>query len=253
MPYIVEAASWTVGWISLAIMALLATILNAFLVKSYPPDKTGLTEQKVRNQISESIGTTYVKLLRNAKFWLIGLSYLLIGFSILIPFTFLPTHAIQTLAMPYQIAKWLIIIVAATGIAGKLVLGHLSDTKGRIKIIMLCDILIAAGGIGMAYSNNFITLGISSAIFGVGYGALWPVYAAITADYFPKMYSGRIIGLWTLYMGVGSIVAPPLAGWTIDSTGIFVWAFILTTASAILSLILLLPLSRTPPSSPEAL
>lgn len=252
MPYIVEAANWMVGWMSLAAMALVATILNAFLVKSYPPDSnTG--GQKASNQINEPIGTTYLKLLHNTKFWLIGLSYLLIGFSILIPFTFLPIHAIQTLAMPYQTAKWLIIIVAATGIVGKLILGHLSDTKGRIKIIMLCDVLIAAGGLGMAYSNNFTTLGISSAIFGIGYGALWPVYAAITADYFPKMYSGRIIGLWTLYMGAGSIVAPPLAGWTIDSTGVFVWAFILTAASAIVSLVFLLPMLKTPARSSETL
>lgn len=251
MPFIVEAANWMTGWMSLAAMALAATILNAFLVKSYPPDRTGTAYQKPDNQINESIGTTYLKLLRNAKFWLIGLSYLLIGFSILIPFTFLPTHAIQTLTMPYQTAKWLIIIVAATGIVGKLILGHLSDITGRIKIIMLCDVLIAAGGLGMAYSNNLLTLSISAAIFGIGYGALWPIYAAITSDYFPKRYSGRIIGLWTLYMGVGSIAAPPLAGWTIDSTGMFVWAFILTAATAVISLLFLLPMLRTQAQSSE--
>ncbi len=116
---------------------------------------------------------------------------------------------------------------------------------------MICDVLIAAGGFGMAYSNNFLTLSISSVIFGIGYGALWPVYAAITTDYFPKWYSGRIIGLWTLYMGAGSIVAPPLAGWTIDTSGVFVWAFILTAATAVVSLLFLLPLVKSPTQSSE--
>ncbi len=251
MPYIVEASSWMIGWTSLAAMALIATILNAVLVKSYPAEKTEVILPTSDSTLTKTLGKTYLTLLHNTKFWLIGLAYLFIGFSILIPFTFLPTHAMQTLALPYQTAKWLIIIIAATGIAGKLVLGHLSDTVGRIKIIILCDIFIAAGGIGMAYSSSFTTLSISSAILGIGYGALWPVYAAITGDYFPKMYSGRIIGLWTLYMGVGSIAAPPLAGWTIDSTGTFVWAFILTAIAAVISMCLLFPLVKASSRNPE--
>jgi len=253
MPYIVEASSWKVGWMSLAAMALCATVINLVLIKSYPADESGIEQKTVISQITESIATTYFKLLRNVKFWLIGLSYLLIGFSILIPFTFLPTYAVQTLNLPYQTATWLIIIIAAIGIAGKLTLGNLSDTIGRVKIMILCDILIAAGGLGMAISSNFLTLCISAGVFGFGYGALWPVYAAVSSDYFPKMYAGRIIGLWTLYLGIGSIIAPPLAGWTIDLTGRFFWAFILVLISASLSLILLLPMLKAQPGTSNKL
>ena len=117
--------------------------------------------------------------------------------------------------------------------------------------MILFDVLIAAGGIGMALSNDFLTLCISVAVFGLGYGAIWPVYAAVSPDYFPKVYSGRTIGLWTLYLGIGSIVAPPLAGWTIDLTGIFFWAFILIAISAFLSLILLLPMLKYRPGIPN--
>ena len=42
---------------------------------------------------------------------------------------------------------------------------------------------------------------------------------------------------------VGIIIAPVLAGWTIDTAGTYVWAFGLTVISAILSLLLLLPLT----------
>jgi MFS family permease len=242
LPYIVEASSWTTGWTSLAAMALFATLVNIILVKNYPSDKSGIDQQEASKQANEPIFTTYGKLFRNNKFWLIGLSYLLIGFSILIPFTFITIHGVQSLAIPYQTAKWFLIVVAACGIIGKLILSHLSDKIGRIKIMIICDMLIAAGGLGMICSGNFLTLILSSAVFGFGYGALWPVYAAVTGDYFPKTFSGRIIGLWTLYLGVGSIFAPPLAGWTIDSSGTYSWAFGLTVASAVISLLLLLPL-----------
>jgi MFS family permease len=253
MPYIVEASSWRVGWMSLAAVALVATILNFILVRSYPSDKSGIEQKAAINKITEPIMTTYINLFHSGKFWLIAMSYMLVGFSILIPYTFLPTHAMQTLGMPYQTAKWLIVIIAAAGIIGKLWLGHLSDTVGRIKIMMLCALLIAIGGAGMSCTNEFLVLCISAVFFGSGYGALWPVYAAVSADYFPKSHSGRIIGLWTLYVGIGSIVAPPLAGWTIDTTGVFTWAFLLTTVSAVLSLLLLLPLFNAPPRSAENL
>ncbi len=242
IPYIVQASSWQTGWTSLAAMALFATLVNIILVKNYPSDKSGIDQQEANRQVKEPILTTYGKLLRNNTFWLIGLSYLLIGFSILIPFTFITIHGIQSLAIPYQTAKWFLIVVAACGIIGKLILSHLSDKIGRIKIMIICDLLIAAGGLGMIYSGDFLTLILSSAVFGFGYGALWPVYAAVSGDYFPKAFSGRIIGLWTLYLGLGSIFAPPLAGWTIDSSGVFGWAFGLTVASAVISLLLLLPL-----------
>jgi MFS family permease len=80
-------------------------------------------------------------------------------------------------------------------------------------------------------------------VFGVGYGTIWPVYAASARDLFSKDYSGSIVGLWTLFHGLGSILAPVFGGWTIDTTGTYVWAFILTVISSVMSLLLLLPLA----------
>jgi MFS family permease len=86
---------------------------------------------------------------------------------------------------------------------------------------------------------------IFSIIFGIGYGTLWPVYAASARDLFPKNYSGSVIGLWTLYHGLGSIISPVLSGWMIDATGTYVWAFILAMSCSFLSLLLLLPITKT--------
>ena len=76
-------------------------------------------------------------------FWLIGLSYMLVGFSVLIPFTFLTAHAVETFQMPYQTAKWLIIVIAIFGLIGKLTIGYFSDVLGRIKMMILCSLLIS--------------------------------------------------------------------------------------------------------------
>ncbi len=75
-------------------------------------------------------------------------------------------------------------------------------------------------------------------------GAVWALYAAAASDYFAKSIAGSIIGLWTLYLGIGSILSPVIAGWIADTTGTLGWSFVLAMAGAIVSLLLLVPVWR---------
>lgn len=244
MPLIVVAHGWRTGWMGLGALAFLIAGMNFFLVRSHPVEKSGLSHPKPRRPTGEPVSVTYMRLLRDIRFWLIGLAYLFTGFSILIPFTFLSTYAVQELMLPYEAAARLITVIGIAAIVGKLVLGPLSDTIGRIRIMMLCAVLIAAGSLGMAYNQGFLTLTLFTAIFGLGYGTVWSMYAASASDYFSKEFAGSIIGLWTFLLGIGSILSPIIAGWIADTTGTLTWSFILTTASAVISLFLLLPVWR---------
>jgi MFS family permease len=187
---------------------------------------------------------SYKVIFRDARFYLIGFSYLFISFSIIIPFTFLITYATQRLMIPYASATALLLVMAVVGALGKLILAHISDRVGRIKIMMLCGLLTASATLGMAYARELSGLCIFSAIFGIGYGTLWAVYAASARDLFPGNLAGSIIGLWTLFHGVGSIIAPVLSGWTIDATGHYYWAFIIAASASVLSILLLLPVKK---------
>jgi MFS family permease len=251
LPLIVASADWKAGWLSMGIIAMAMGVLNYILIRNSPPQASN-QEQKTGILIKEPLKTAYKRFLHDGKFWLIALSYLFVGFSVLVPFTFLPTYGVQGLNLPYDLAARLITIIAVTGVIGKLILGPLSDSTGRVKIMMICCTLMAAGGLGMGLSQDFLSLAIVSIIFGIGYGAVWPVYASVTADYFPKEYSGGIMGLWTFLLGIGSILAPVVSGWTIDVSGTFFWAFILAFITSTLGLLLLIPLLRIPPRTKSA-
>ena len=233
----------------MGIFAFLVAGMNGFLVRSHPEEKSSSQHPTSTRFTNETVGATYRRLLYNGTFWLIGLAYLAIAFSILIPFTFLTIYVSQGLAMSYEAATRLIAVVAIAGVFGKLVLGHLSDTLGRIRVMMFCGALVAIGCLGMACFQGYIALILCTLIFGIGYGAIWPVYAASAVDYFSKESAGSVVGLWTIYLGVGSMLSPVVTGWTIDATGGYVWAFILAMISAIISLLFLLPLSKTPSSA----
>ena len=156
----------------------------------------------------------------------------------------------RELSVSYATAARLITVIAIVSIAGKLVLGPVSDVIGRIKVIILCMTLIAIGIFGMGYSPSYPLLVGAIVICGFGYGPVWPLYAASASDYFSKDSTGSILGLWTVMLGIGLILSPILTGYTIDVTQSFHWAFIEATICAILSLILLVPVFRK--TSPDS-
>lgn len=244
IPFMIGPYEWRTVWVWLGISAFLAAGMNLLFVKSKPSTEKDPQKPAGASKARIPIRSAYKEIFRDKKFYLIGLSYLLISFSILIPFTFLTTYATQELEIPYQSAAWLVALIGIAGAIGKLFLGHLSDKAGRVKVMMLCGLLTGSGGLGMAYAPGFSLLFVATIVFGVGYGTIWPVYAASSRDLFSDECSGSIVGLWTVYHGLGSVLAPIFAGWTIDSTGTYLWAFILVVISSALSLLLLFPLMK---------
>lgn len=248
VPLIVVAHSWRAGWMSLGAWGFVVAVMNFLVVRNPPAEPSKHRPTGLERHTREPVSVTYLKLLRDIRFWLIGLAYLLTGFSILIPFAFLSTYAVQELAFPYEAATRLVTVIGIGAIVGKLTLGPLSDKIGRIKVMMLCSALIAVGSLGMAYGQSIILI-LFTAIFSLGYGAAWSMYAASASDYFSKQAAGSIVGLWTVYLGIGSILSPIIAGWIADTTGTLSWSFVLAAAGAVVSLFLLVPVWRASSAS----
>jgi MFS family permease len=230
---------------SLGIMAMALGVINYALIRNYPKSDSGSPAFK-ELQRKRPAGFEYLRILRDKRFWYIGIAYLFTGFSILIPFTFLSTYAVQELSFPYSSAALLITMIGIGGTIGKLILGPVSDRLGRIKIMILCALLIGGGSLIMAYGRGWLLMAVCF-IYGIGYGACWSMYAACAADFFSKKAAGGIIGLWSFLCGFGSIIAPAVAGWSADASGTLMWAFIIATLGGFISLILLLPLARESP------
>ena len=244
IPMVIASSSWRTGWLVLGIMGIALGVVNLVLVRDRPTAHSAAASVKSAEP-AVSPGVFYRQLFGDRRFWLIGFAYLLTGFAVIIPFTFLSTYAVQELSFPYDTATRLVSIIGLAGIAGRLVLGPISDRLGRIRILAICALLMAGGCLGMAYGHGW-WMTVFAIIFGFGYGACWAMYAACAADIFSKKAAGGIIGLWTVFLGVGSIAGPMLAGWTADASGTLMWSFMLAMAASVIALLLLLPLLRLP-------
>ncbi len=240
-PLIAVAYDWRAGWMSLGVLAFILAIVSFFLVQSYPKTQSNPSPQDGGRR--RLVGITYKQLFSDTRFWLIGLAYLFTGFASIVPFAFISTYAVQELSLPYDSATRLVTIIGVGGITGKVVLGPISDKLGRIKILVISAILIAGGNLAIAYSRGWMLM-VFTFIFGIGYGACWAMYAACASDFFSKQAAGGIIGLWTVYLGIGCMLSPILAGWIADATGTLMWSFLIAMAGGIASLLLLLPMLK---------
>jgi MFS family permease len=241
LPVIVSAYHWQAGWICMGIVGGGVALLNAVLVRNPP----GFTTKKASGfQDPKSKDRSYRSLFGHKTLWIIGLSYLLIGFNVLVPFTFISVYTRETLDFSYAVSTRFIAVIGIVGIVSQLTLGPLSDILGRISMMIVCGMFMGIGCLGMAVFKTEWGLYLSTGIYGMGYGAVWPLYAAAASDFLPKSKAGSVVGIWTVFLGGGFVVAPVLCGWTIDATGTYTWTFLMGLFSGLLSALFLVPLLK---------
>ena len=230
LPIVVRLFDWRAGWTALGAAAMAVMVINSVLVRD--PDNTQNKNEGGTSTLVQ-VRQIYMTLAGDLRFWLVGLAYLLIGFNVLVPFTFLPVYAREALGLEFGVSTGLVGIIALFGIGGQLTIGPLSDHLGRIRAMILCGFIMGCGCLAMGMADGARGLQVAAAFFGLGYGAVWPMYGAAASDLFSKGWSGSVIGLWTMLLGIGSILSPILCGWTIDVSGSWFRVFLLGVSSGI--------------------
>lgn len=240
MPILVKMRDWRFGWQVFSIASFLLSPLAWLILRSCPESSS---QGKKRDGRSF---THLVGVVKDFRLWMLGLSYMFVGFYIMIPFTFLTTYAYQEIFLPYSIAAALVSIIAIGAIPGKLTLASFSERAGRFKAMVLSGFLSIIGISGIILAGNFpglefiITI-FSTIIYGIGYGSVWPLYMAYASDIFSEETVGAALGLLTVFLGVGCMSSPPVAGWMADLTRTFKTSFLTAVIASLLSIFFLLP------------
>jgi sugar phosphate permease len=228
-------------------MALVMVIINAIFLRSDPHD-SGLAPWGQKPEDSRESGSpvsfeekiTVRQLLRNRLFWLIGLSYFAIAYSLYGITTFMVDYAKHQLGLPLEKASLLATIHGIGQIVGVLTVLPLSDYLGRKKTIILSNTFITVALVGILVAgNSWIMLCVWVGLLAVFYGVTFPIYGACAGDYFPKGSMGTVIGAWTPFYGAGAIITHWVTGTLRDSTGIYNHSFIISVVMAIAGILLM--------------
>ncbi len=129
-------------------------------------------------------------------------------------------------------------LVGGTRSLGGTLLGSLSDRVGRAMAYTVGSSLAWLGVVLLASVQDtsqpwrvycFVVL------YGLGYGALGPVYAAATADRFPGRSLGTILGVLEAGYGLGGAFGTFMAGYLYDQFGSYTTSFFLVLGAIMFS------------------
>lgn len=254
-PAIIERWSWRHCFYFLGAAVFVMVLVNALLMRSRPEDR-GLQPwgEAAESAPAVKVGaaapkarTSFREFTAAPRFWLIGLSYALVAGAILSVTTFMVDYARSELGFALSDASSLASAHGIGQIVGVVLILALSDRIGRRNAIVLSNVCIAAciAGIILIGANRTLLLACVG-LFGAFYGAAFPMYSACGGDYFRREVMGTVIGLFTLFYGIGAIATNRLAGHVRDATGSYVLPLAAAAVLALLSAALMAGVKRKP-------
>jgi MFS family permease len=129
-------------------------------------------------------------------------------------------------------------VVGGLRSVGGMSLGSLSDKIGREMAYtigaMLCFVGIVLLMSLRDTSQPWLLYGFAI-LYGLGHGALGPIYAAATADLFPGRAVGTILGVLEAGYGLGGALGAFLAGFAFDLVGHYRLSFALVLGAIVVS------------------
>ena len=121
--------------------------------------------------------------------------------------------------------------------AGRAITGMVSDRIGRKPTLLVVLLVSAVALVGLLYAGkvgNEIAFLIFALLVGFGGGAFYPLFAAITTDYFGENNNASNYGLVYSSKLVGSVVGIGIGGSVIDAWG-YTGAYWIAAVSALVS------------------
>ncbi len=240
-PWIVYHFNWRYAWYFLGAGAMVMVLINGLLLRSDPENSGYLPwgQMNETSQTNEKDATTqtnsspFLPVFKNIRFWLIGLSYFSITYSLYGITTFMVDYAKYQIGLPLEKASLLATVHGISQVVGVLTILPFSDYLGRKRTIIISNSFITAGLIGILFiGNSWEMLFILVGIMALFYGATFPIYGACAGDYFPRDVMGTVIGAWTPFYGLGAILVHWVTGILRDTTGIYDHAFMINAAMA---------------------
>jgi sugar phosphate permease len=131
-------------------------------------------------------------------------------------------------------AAQILSLVLACSIAGRLLMGWLSDRLPK-KNVMILIYLIVAGAIPFLFASASPFMMYAFAVlFGIGLGGDYMIVPLITAEIFDAQLLGRLLGVILTAGGVADAVAPWIVGYIRDVTGSYEKGFLFLIAISLL-------------------
>ncbi len=236
------------GWrgalenLAIVLMILVLPIV-LWTIRSWPSD-VGIeasVEETGSSSDSSSSQLGLGDIVRNANFWWLAVSLGLL-FSTYTAILSNMTPYAALLGHGEASASGLIMIIAISGLLGKLIFGVAADIIGHKLALWAAQLLQAAGFTLLALEPSYYLVVLACISIGLAAGGMLPVWGALIADIFGLQSYGRAFGLMGPIITLFVMLGFPLAGRLYDVTGSFSLGLWISVALMAVAATLLVPL-----------
>jgi predicted MFS family arabinose efflux permease len=179
---------------------------------------------------------------KTRSFWLFGSIWLLYSFCYLLVATHIVPHATDV-GIPAMEAATVLSLIGGSNIAGRLLMGRVSDSLGRKATAITCALMVVVAMIWLLWAEELWRLYLFAIVYGFSFGGLDPPVTALIGDTFGLRSIGVIMGTLNIAWGIGSTVGPVIGGLVFDVSSDYSPAF-LAGAAAMLVVSLLVALIK---------
>ena len=223
LPLIVQRSMETYGWrASYLVLGALALVVGFPLTALFVREKP-LALRAVDDRLTA--GTSTEPRMRRAVFLILLVSILLYAISA----NGIIAHLSAILAgdgIPVQSAAIALSMLGASGIAGRLITGHLLDRWFAPRISMAMLLLCCGGMILLAHAHSALAGITAAALLGFGFGSEADVTPYLIARYCGLKNFSTLYGVsWTAY-AIGGALGPVITGRAFDLAGSYQSSFI---------------------------
>jgi MFS family permease len=246
--YIIENHGWRSAYMFLGGFAILALIVMAQFMRRDPATMRmqpyGADARSAAGQRSEE-GTSFRQVLRLRPFWTLFAMYVLIVTCAETVMVHTVPHAVD-LGIASTAAAGILSIIGATSIAARVITGILLDKVGSRRALMLCFVPLICALIWLQFADSLWMLYGFAALYGLSHGGFFTLQAPVVAQLFGTRSHGAIFGVIMAGSGVGGALGPVLTGRAYDVVGSYQVPFLVIIGIAVIALLLISSLNRTP-------
>jgi len=247
--WLISSYGWRQAFLILGVAILIIIIPLAQLMK-YSPQRIGLkpygeseTTEDKQSSASATGGLSFTQSIKTGPFWIFASILFCFFFYNLLVTTHIAPHATD-IGISAATAASIIAVIAGTGIIGKLLIGFIADKIGYRLALSICLIGATISLLGFLFAEGIWMFYLFAVIFGISYGGVITLPAAVAAELFGLKNLGVILATLILFGTVGGALGPPIGGDIFDTTGGYGLAFLICVIVSALAIFLSLLLLR---------
>jgi len=241
--WLISTYAWRLSYVILGSVFLVLVVLAAQFLKRDPAQvgqlPYGENGREVHGLQLGNNGLSLREAVYTKQLWLVSGLFFSFGFCVFSVMVHIVPHAIE-LGIPAASAANILAIIGGVSIAGKTIMGAVTDRIGTRMGIIIGFILVFATLVWLVVIRELWMLYLFAALFAFGYATMVALMSPIIAELFGLSSVGILLGIVNFAATIGCAIGPVLAGWLFDINGSYQLAFLLSAAVGLIGLIITL-------------